>query len=392
MAEARRRSRSSADRGHALALADAGIVVSGIGSTNYRRDYRSPDPDRNAVDLAADAFTEAVSDAGVDRASIDGLIAVRVNYERMTDVLGLENLRSVSSLEGAGRMAGVAVADAAAAILTGQASTVAIVYGNDGRSRGERYGGDLGPETTAAYDAAQGMTSPGAYVAMMFRRHAHEFGTSQDALATVAINNRRNAAMNPVAVLQDEFDLADYYASRPIAEPLRLLDYCLINDGGVALIVSAGPTGRPRSAYVRATSISVDIGNSYTSMDCFYEKSQVAARDLYASADVQPGELDCLQIYDNFTPTALFTLEGFGFCPRGESGRWLLEGNLGPGALPANTSGGHTSESYMQGFGHLVESVRQARGEAGTRQVPGCRTVGYFCLSPIVSGVIFEAG
>ena len=381
-----------ADGSRALALADERIVVSGVGSTNYRHDYRNPDPQRNAVDLATDAFAEAVVDAGVDRAAIDGLIAVRVNYERMADVLGLQHLRLVSSLEGAGRMAGVAIADAARAIVTGQASTVAIVYGNDGRSRGERYGGDLGPETTAAYDAAQGMTSPGAYVAMMFRRHAHEFGTSQDALGTIAINNRRHAALNPAAVLQEPFDLEGYYASRLIAEPLRLLDYCLINDGAVALIISAeAPTKRrPHDAYLRATSISIDIGNSYTSTDCFYAKSLIAARDLYASADLRPEELDCLQIYDNFTPTVLFTLEGFGFCPRGGSSRWVLDGNIGPDALALNTSGGHTSESYMQGFGHLVEAVRQARGEAGPRQVAQCLTVGYFCLSPIIAGVIFE--
>jgi acetyl-CoA acetyltransferase len=375
-----------------LALGDAAIAVAGIGSTDYRRDYRVTDHRRNAEDLATEAFATALDDAGIDRATIDGLIAVRVNYERMADVLGLTNLRTAGSLEGSGRMAGVAIAEAAAAIMTGQATTVAIVYGNDGRSKGERYGGDGGPETTAPYDAAQGMTSPGAYVGMMFRRYAHEFGATSDALGMVAMNSRLNAATNPVAVLQEPFDLAGYRASRFIAEPLRLLDYCIINDGGVALILTGKSVAHPArpTAYVRATSVAIDITNSYAKRDFYYAATREASRDLYAAAEMRPDDLDCLQLYDNFTPTVLFALEGFELCGRGEASRWVLEGNLGPDALPANTAGGHTSESYMQGFGHLVESVRQVRGEAGAGQVADCRTVGFFCVSPIISGVIFE--
>jgi acetyl-CoA acetyltransferase len=334
-------------------------------------------------------------DAGLEQSSIDGLIGVRVTYERMADVLGLRNLRMAAFLEGSGRMAGVSVAQAATTILTGQASTVAIVYGNDGRTAGVRYGGEsegeAGFETTVPYDSAQGMTSPGAYTAMMFRRHAYEFGTSTDALATVSINNRRNAALNPRAVLREPFDLDGYYASRYIAEPLRLLDYCLINDGGVALIVGRVPAGAgTRAAYVRATSLGVEMTNSFASHDCYFGATAQVAADLRRSAEVDLSDLDCVQMYDNFTPTVLFTLEGFGFCERGQSGRWVLDGGIGKGGMPLNTAGGHTSESYMQGFGHLVEAVHQLRGEAGDRQVPHCRTVGYFCVAPIISGVVLE--
>ncbi|HKQ28473.1 MAG TPA: thiolase family protein, partial [Burkholderiales bacterium] len=115
-----------------------------------------------------------------------------------------------------------------------------------------------------------------------------------------------------------------------------------------------------------------------------------AAKEVYAMAGIARDDLDGLMIYDNFSPTVLFTLEGFGFCPRGESGRFVEGGRLGLGGeFPSNTSGGHLSESYMQGWALNVEAVRQLRGNCGERQISGAKLIQYMCAAPLVTSIIY---
>lgn len=370
-------------------------AIAGVGSTDYGELFRNPEIPRTAHSLAIDALRAALDDSGLEKKAIDALICVRISaYQEIAAEIGLPNVRSAYSLEGAGRMAGIALQHAVSAIAGGKATTVAILYGNDGRSAGARYGGTFNPSSPGAYDVMYGMTSPGAYVSMMYRRHQHEYRTPADGLAALAINNRNNGALNDAAVFRKPVTRDEYYASPFIAEPLRRLDYCLINDGGVCLIVTQAVRARELKQVpvrVLATATAASLERHYTSKDYYYSACQAASRELRSQSKIGPRDVDCAQVYDNFTPTILFSLEGFGFCRRGESGHWVQNGRIElDGELPINTAGGHTAEGYMQGFGLLAESVRQVRGQAGRRQVRDCGIVQYICVSPVVSSILFS--
>lgn len=366
-------------------------AIVGVGQLNYAALYASKVPN-DAISLGAQALSLAIEDCGIAKGDIDGLITSRIPYTVTADALGLKNLWLINELEGSGRMSGVAVQYAAAMIETGQAEVVALVYGNNGRSSAMAYGGEAFPNSTSIYNHYQGMTSPGAAVAMMYRRYQHEFGIADGALANFAINNRRNAALNAGAVMRNPITVDDYMAARFIAAPLRMLDYCIINDGGVCLIMTTMERARDlakRPVVLAATATRGETSGHYWSRDFFFGNARQAADRLHRQAGFVPEDIDVLQVYDNFTPAIAFGLEGFGFAARGEATAWATLDQIGLGGRqPINTAGGHTGESYMQGWGHHVEAVRQLRGECGERQVPGANTAQYICISPIVSSHI----
>jgi acetyl-CoA acetyltransferase len=238
------------------------------------------------------------------------------------------------------------------------------------------------------------MTSPGAFHALMFRRHMEQYGTTAAQLGAIAVAFRKHASLNPNAVMRTPFTLDEYLAARFICEPLRLLDYCLINDGGVALILTSAERARDLReppAYIRGFAQAAQFaGSTFPPDDYWRGPMQRVASEVYAMAGAGPDDMDALMVYDNFTPTVLFSLEGFGFCPVGESGPWVADGKLElGGALPTNTSGGHLSESYMQGWALNVEAVRQIRGECGARQVAGAELVQYMAAAPVVTSLVY---
>jgi acetyl-CoA acetyltransferase len=273
---------------------------------------------------------------------------------------------------------------------------VALVYGNNGGSGGATYGGkDDAYGSDGAMWFPYGMTSPGAFHAMMMQRHMAEFGTTREQMAHIPMAFRQHAALNPAAVMRTPFDLQGYMDARPICEPLMLLDYCLINDGGVAIIVTSSERAadlKKRPVHIRGTGLKTAFsGSSFPPEDYWYSPISTATDHSFQEAGLDRADIDALMVYDNFTPTVLFSLEGSGYCPRGESGAWVAEGHLSlHGSLPANTSGGHLSESYMQGWALNVEAVRQIRGECGPRQVQGAANVHYVTASPVCSSIIYS--
>ena len=380
------------------------VAVVGVGDTDYLNDYRqgaggAMEKGAGAVDsytLAARAFKRALDDAGLRKDEIDGLCAGGpVAHERLSEILGLNPRWGISG------DAPRCVIEAVQAINAGLCTTVALVYGNAQRSMNTQYGGPqaMGGESILSYVyyAPWGMTSQGALYAMMFKRHQLVYGTTEEQLAAVSVAFRRHAAMNPNAVMQKPITKDEYLNARYIVEPLRLYDYCLINDGGVALIVRRADMARD----LRHTPILVSgLGWSELNVDAtqlrprikqfYYPAHHAVAAQVYPMAGVTQKDIDVYATYDSFSVHLLFGLEGFGFCGEGEAGAFVQDGRIEIGGeLPCNTSGGMLSESYMQSWNHQVELVRQLRGGLGARQVENARAGQYVhdvagkCLSLI---------
>lgn len=362
-------------------------AVVGIGHTDWVADWgrsRAGEKPADSVGYGALALRRALDDAGLSRDDIDGLVVGPTTaYERMGEVLGIEPRWSAQA------DAVNAVLQACMAIHSGLASVVALVYGNDQRTAGTQYGGPqaMGGNNflSYVYHAPWGFTSQGALYALMFRAYQEARGFTEAELGEVAVAQRRWASLNPDAIQRRTITIDDYMAAAHVCEPLRLFDYCLINDGGVALIIMEAGRARHVSAkpvYIEAIARQ-DINRNATSLeprltDFYLPAQQASAERLFNMAGIGPDDVDIVQIYDSFSVHVPLALEGYGYCGVGEAGKFLREAGIGPGGkLPINTSGGHLSESYMQGWNHQIECVRQLRGTCVERQVEGCRFVHY---------------
>lgn len=375
----------------------ASLIV-GIGDTDYAQDWalcRAGKARTDAYGYAVTAFKRALKDAGIAKSDIDGLyVGTPLAYERTAEVLGLD-VNWASSGDAA-----QALMDAEAAIQSGYAHCIALVYGNDQRSAGTAYGGpgaSYGDQFLSyVYYDPWGFTSQGALYALLARRYLTLNGCDERVLGEVAVAQRMHARNNPNAVMQAELTMDGYLASRTIVEPLRLFDYTIINDGGVVLLVVSEEFAKAKNLHDRAVRPlgfgRSDMNKNATSLaprllDFYHPAHTAAANSIQEQASVGPDDIDALQIYDSFSVHVPVMLAGLGFTKDKDVGDFILSGALRPwGTLPTNTSGGHLSESYMQGWGHLVESIRQVRGEAGARQVPEARHVQY---ASDVAGKVF---
>ncbi len=349
-------------------------AIAGVGATPQGRI-----PGSTQLSLAIDAFKRALDDAGLDKSDIDGLLTFpgttapegALNYLRVGEALGINPAFTASASMGGGT-AGALVQLAAMAVATGQATTVACVFGDCAKTGGSRFGRASGWGDSWGIWGYMGAAANSAVTAS---RHMALYGTTSEQLAEVAVACRRHASMNPNAVMREPITIADHQSSRWIVEPLHLLDCCLISDGGVCIIVTAAE--RARNAK-QPPVLLTGMGQQYAAQtlenpDWWYMPHQKAALDkAYAMAGLGPSDIDVAQLYDNFTISVLLWLEHAGFCGVGEGGSFVENGRIQLGGeLPVNTAGGNLSESYMEGWLHIVEAVRQLRGQCGERQVPG---------------------
>jgi acetyl-CoA acetyltransferase len=348
------------------------------------------------MELACQVIVEACADAGIDPSEVDGLASYTMEETEEVDVarsIGCGDITFFSKVPyGGGGGCGV-VGHAAMAVATGQAS-VAVAWRSRKRGSGPRPWAATAAQLRipAQWTRPYGLLRPVDEIAMLARRYMHDYGATRDHLANIALAVREHANRNPAAVMYDRpLSREEYMASRWISEPLCLYDNCLETDGALACVIVSAERARDLPhppvyihAFAQALPPQHQTMVNYFCDDPLEGPAWACARKLWANADFGPSDVDVLQIYDAFTPLILLSLEGYGFCKRGEAPGLTENDNLvvGKGNLPLNTSGGGLSEAYVHGFNLIVEGVRQLRGTS-TAQIEGAET----CLVTSGEGV-----
>jgi acetyl-CoA acetyltransferase len=354
-------------------------AIAGLGMTEMGKVYG-----KTAAEFAVEAIKLAVEDAGLTLADLDGLLVnpgVKNDTDlRLQSTLQLRNTRLLASLQGFGSSAGQMVQYASMAIAAGTADVVACVYADapltEGKSAGASYPGQKRAMTgVGSLQFAAGLSAAPERYAVATRRHMETYGTTSEQLGAVAVAARQWATMNPAAQMREPITLQDHQASRMIADPLRLLDCCLVSNGAVAIIV----TSAERAASLKQPPVHVwgwgqahpGYANRKGSEFGLVTGAAQSGPEALKMAGVGVDEIDVRELYDCFTYTTLVTLEDYGFCAKGEGGEFVASGALAPGGShPTNTGGGELSGYYMWGMTPLSEAVIQARGQGGERQVP----------------------
>ena len=351
----------------------AKVVIAGIGHTAFGKH-----PGRTTVSLNVEAIRKALVDAGVQKDAVDGLFvkAPTSRFEMMyaqklSEALGLTpRIGGVYDHGGASNISMISYA--AMAIEAGQCD-IAVVALADNPATGTRQ----------AYEKSYGDGDSGLYgwfgtpagYAMIAQRHMGQYGTTSDQLGAIAVACRRHGAANPHAQLRRPLTLEQYRESRLIVAPLRRDDCCLVSDGAAAVVLMSAR--RAAGLKVAKPVPVLGFGQGQTSWDVALRPdltttaAVVSAKTAFAMAGLQPADIDVAQIYDCFTIAVLMTLEDYGFCVKGQGGRFVQDGRIElGGALPVNTAGGLLSETGMPGLQLVLEGVRQMRGES-VNQVPG---------------------
>ena len=342
-------------------------------------------PGSSCMGLHAEAASLALADAGLRASDIDGVLCAYSFTEPhlmlasvFCEYFGIQPAYS-AAIQAGGATGCLMVMQAAALVEAGLCRHVLVVAGDNrlsGLSRDKAVAA-LAEVGHPQFERPFGVTIPALY-ALVAQAYMHEYGATPEHLAAMAVASRTHATRNPKAQMRKPITVDDVLASRFIAEPLRLLDCCLISDGGAALVVSAADAAHDtakRSVAVLGTGQK----NTHEHLVAAPSLTEFGCRDsaaqAFGRAGVSPADIDVAEIYDSFTVTLLVELESIGFFQKGEAGPAALAGALDLGGrLPCNTHGGLMSYAHSGAAGglfHVVEAVRQLRGEAEARQVPG---------------------
>jgi acetyl-CoA acetyltransferase len=341
--------------------------------------------DKSVLTLQTQAVTRALADAGLSLRDVDGLATTgvsRFSTTQLADHWGLQPRWSDSSFVG-GSAYELMVARASQAIDAGQVDTVVISFASNQRSaRSRQLGGVVETHTPEAqFEAPYDPLYPISYYAMAARQYLDRFGGTHEQLAEIAVAAREWALLNPAAYRygQGSITAADVVTATPVSSPLTVADCCLVTDGGGAVVLTSAERARDL-ARPPVDVLGYGERSTNTSMTAVEDLTVVgavgSAADAFGRAGVGPADVDVLEVYDSFTITAALSIEALGFCGRGEVLDLIQDGRIRPGgALPVNTSGGGLSYCHPGQYGVLllVEAVRQLRGDAGARQVPGAQ-------------------
>lgn len=367
-------------------LRDQTAIV-GVGTTEF-----SKNSGRSELQLAVEAVTAALHDAGIGAEEVDGLCTFTMDNNAETEVfraIGGKDLKYFARTHFGGGGGCGGVLHAAMAVATG-VSDVCVVYRAMNERSEYRFGKPLSAMAPTAenalfaYHTMHGVQTAAAMMAMSMRRYMHDSGATQEDFATIAVAARKHAATNPAAFFyQKPITREDYFASRKIVDPFRLLDCCQESDGAVALVVVSARRAadlRQKPVMIRAAAQAapgpmMNLTNYYRDDITPYDEVALAARQLYAMANLTPQDIQTAVIYDHFAPSVLPGLEAYGFCARGEAKDFIKNGNIEiGGGLPINTNGGQVGEAYIHGLNGIAEGVRQVRGTA-VNQVGGIENV-----------------
>jgi acetyl-CoA acetyltransferase len=336
-----------------------------------------------ATQLCIEAILRALSDAGIGKGAVDGLVTCNsmaepymYHAEAIAEHLQIFPRYCISVGAGGGTTF-TALHQAASAIASGICHTVVIAMADSLRSGMTRERA-LALQSSSGhpqFERPYGLPVPG-YYALIAQAHMHEFGTTPAQLAAVAVSTRKHAARNPSAQMRTPITVDDVLASRLIADPLHLLDCSLVSDGGAAVVITAAERARDfgqRPVYLLGAGEGHGHEHISQARSLTTSAAADAGRRAYEMAGVGPRDIDIAQLYDCFTPVVLIELEDLGFCAKGEGGPFVAAGNIEPGGpLPVNTHGGLLSHCHPGNPGSmfaLTEAVIQLRGQGGGRQV-----------------------
>ncbi|HBY45061.1 MAG TPA: thiolase, partial [Chloroflexi bacterium] len=335
-------------------------------------------PDKPAILLHAEAARNALADAGLTKDDVDGLFTAGISTLELGEYLGIEPKVTDSTSVGGSSFV-IHIAHAAAAIATGRCEVALVTHGESGRSRvGQMPYPSSAQSLRGQFEAPYGLPQPVGAYAMAATRHMHDYGTTHENLAEIAVATRKWAMMNPKAMMQDPITIQDVLDSRPIAYPFNLLDCCLVTDGGGAYIM----TSAERAKSLKQTPVvvlGVGEGHDHAMISQMPSYTSFAAKHsgqrAFEMAGIGRDEIDIAMVYDSFTYTVLLSLEELGFCAKGEGGAFVSNQRTAPGgAFPLNTNGGGLSYTHtgMYGMFAVIEAVRQLRhdyADQGQRQV-----------------------
>jgi len=337
---------------------------------------------RTELSLHLEAATRALTDAGVQKTSVDGvmtrptMVEPQFNYSAsLAARLGIQPTY-IADIAMSGASSVAMVLNAVAALEAGFCTTVLCVNGDvqtrEGRSRGGL------TSIVEDFEKPFGMLGAPVTYGLPARRHMYEYGTTSKQFGEVAVACRMHASLNPNAVYRTPITIEDHQTSRMVVDPFRLLDICPRTDGAGAVLVTSAERARELA---QPPVYLLGLGEFNTHADVQYAPSMTsiamrqASQQAYEMAKLHPDDIDVAELYDCFTSVVIATLEDYGFCQKGEGGPFVEDGRIRLGGqLPVNTGGGLLSQAHASGFLHITEAATQMRGQAGDRQVIGAET------------------
>ena len=337
-------------------------------------------PGFNVIDLMAQGITRALDDCGLKLKDVDGLICAttqsRTSGLNLSEYLGISPAFIDTTILG-GSSFMFHVGHALAAIQLGLCNVAVIAYGSTQRSIGRQ---NASVREINPYETPYRPFLPSTAYALAASRHMHQYGTTREQMAEVAVAARQWALLNPAAWEKKPLTIEEVLSARMVSYPFTVRDICLVTDGGGAIVLVSPERAKSLKkppVYVLGQGQAVTHANISSMPDLTVTGALESGRQAYAMAGLAAKDIDVVELYDAFTINTILFLEDLGFCPKGEGGRFVEGGRIAPGGeLPVNTNGGGLSYCHpgMYGLFLLIEAVRQLRGECGERQVRDAET------------------